>query len=77
MTTISPDELCEVCDLSEKHIKREEKTIELATEAKAALKGKKMVVQEYLIDYLLLDEQKHDKILATLETIKKGMYPYG
>jgi len=75
--SISPDELGEVWDLIEKHIKLEEKTIELATEAKEALKGKKMVVQEYLIDYLLIDEQKHDKILETLETIKKGMYPYG
>ena len=75
--SLSPDELSEVWDMIEKHIKLEEKTVELANEAKEALKGKKMVVQEYLIDYLLIDEQKHDKILETLETIKKGMYPYG
>ncbi len=75
--SLSPDELAEVWDLIEKHIKLEEKTVELANEAKAALKGKKMVVQEYLIDYLLIDEEKHNKILQTLETIKKGMYPYG
>ncbi|MCK5124652.1 MAG: hypothetical protein KAR42_00205 [candidate division Zixibacteria bacterium] len=77
IVTMTPDELGKVWDLIEKHIKLEEKTIELATEAKEALKGKKMVVQEYLIDYLLIDEQKHDKILESLETIKKGMYPYG
>lgn len=75
--SLSPDELAEVWDMIDKHIKLEEKTIELANEAKAALKGKKMVVQEYLLDYLLLDEQKHNKVLETLETIKKGMYPYG
>lgn len=75
--SLTPDELAEVWDMIEKHIKLEEKTIELANEAKKALKGKKMVVQEYLIDYLLIDEQKHNDILATLETIKKGMYPYG
>ncbi len=75
--SLSPDELADVWDLIEKHIKLEEKTIEMATEAKNALKGKKMVVQEYLLDYLLIDEQKHNKILETLETIKKGMYPYG
>ena len=74
---LNPDELSKVWDMIDKHIKLEEKTIELATEAKAALKGKKMVVQEYLIDYLLIDEQKHEKILETMETIKKGMYPYG
>ncbi len=75
--SLSPDELLEVWDMIEKHIKLEEKTIELANEAKKALEGKKMVVQEYLIDYLLIDEEKHNKILETLETIKKGMYPYG
>ena len=75
--TITPDELASVWDMIEKHIRLEEKTVELANEAKKALEGKKMVVQEYLIDYLLIDEQKHNKILETLETIKKGMYPYG
>ena len=75
--SLSPDELLKVWDMIEKHIKLEEKTIELANEAKKALEGKKMVVQEYLIDYLLIDEEKHNKILETLETIKKGMYPYG
>ena len=43
--SLSPDELSDVWDLIEKHIKLEEKTIELANEAKEALMGKKMVVQ--------------------------------
>jgi len=75
--TMSPDELVNVWDMIEKHIRLEEKTVELANEAINALKGKKMVVQEYLLNYLLIDEEKHNKILASLETIKKGMYPYG
>ena len=75
--TLTPDELEKVWDLIEKHINLEKKTVELANEALGALKGKKMVVQEYLLDYLLIDEEKHNKILASLETIKKGMYPYG
>ncbi|RKX26253.1 MAG: hypothetical protein DRP45_04030 [Candidatus Zixiibacteriota bacterium] len=75
--TLSPDELDKVWDLIDKHIELEKKTVEFANEALAALKGKKMVVQEYLLDYLLTDEEKHNKVLATLETIKKGMYPYG
>jgi len=74
---LSPDELAQVWDQVEKHIDLEKKTVELAEEALTALKGKKMVVQEYLIQYLLEDENKHNKILADLETIKKGMYPYG
>ena len=74
---LNPDELAQVWDLIESHIQIEKKTIELAEEAIASLKGKKMVVQEYLLNYLLTDEKKHDALLADLETIKKGMYPYG
>ena len=75
--TLTPDELGKVWGLIEKHIELEKKTVEYANEALAALKGKKMVVQEYLLEYLLIDEQKHNKVLESLETIKKGMYPYG
>lgn len=74
---LDPDDLVEVWDLIEKHIELEKKTVELAAEAITALEGKKMVVQEYLLRYLLEDEQKHNHILDSLETIKKGMYPYG
>ena len=75
--TLNPDELLAVWDMVENHIDLEKKTIELAEEARKALQGKKMVVQEYLLEYLSIDEQKHNEILARLETIKKGMYPYG
>jgi hypothetical protein len=74
---LSPDDLVKVWDAIEAHIALERKTVELAEEAIAALKGKKMVVQEYLLDYLMRDEQKHNAILDSLEIIKKGMYPYG
>ena len=73
---LSPDELAQVWDMIEKHIKLEEKTVELANEALEALKGRKMLVQEYLLNYLLEDENKHNKILENLEKIKAGMYPY-
>jgi len=73
---LSTEELADVWDMIEKHIKLEEKTVELAEEALAALKGKKMLVQEYLLNYLLEDEMKHNKILGHLVEIKKGMYPY-
>jgi len=75
--SLTPDEMKNVWTMIEEHIQLEEKSVELANEAIKALKGKKMVVQEYLLDYLLMDEQKHNKILETLGTIKKGMYPYG
>lgn len=75
--TLNPDELADIWTLIEHHIELEKKTVQLAEEALAALKGKKMVVQEYLLHYLLEDEEKHNHILDQLEVIKKGMYPYG
>lgn len=75
--SLSPDELSEVWGMIEEHIELEAKTIELAQEALNALQGKKMVVQEYLLNYLLEDETKHNKLLHSLAMIKKGMYPYG
>lgn len=75
--SLNPDELEKVWTMIEDHIKLEKETISLAQEALEALKGKKMVVQEYLLRYLEMDETKHDKLLESLETIKKGMYPYG
>jgi hypothetical protein len=74
---LNPEELAEIWDLVEHHIMLEKKTIELAEQSLEALKGKKMVVQEYLLHYLLEDENKHNHILEQLEVIKKGMYPYG
>ena len=75
--SLTPEELGDVWDLIEKHIDLEKKTIEMAKESLEALKGRKMVVQEYLLDYLRIDEEKHNAVLETLSTIKKGMYPYG
>ncbi|UCG53696.1 MAG: hypothetical protein JSW58_09125 [Candidatus Latescibacterota bacterium] len=75
--SLDPEELVDVWDMIEKHIEIEKKTVELAKEALEALKGKKMVVQEYLLQYLLEDENKHNHVLESLATIKKGMYPYG
>jgi len=75
--SLNPDELGEVWDLIEKHIELEKQTIELATSSLDATEGKKgLLLQRYLLDYLLRDEQKHDAMLENLETIKKGMYPY-
>jgi hypothetical protein len=73
--TLNPEELEKVWDLIEKHIALERQTVGMAEEALTALKGTRMVVQDYLIRYLLEDENKHNHILESLEVIKKGMYP--
>ena len=75
--SLTPEELGGVWELIEKHIEMEKETVQVAKECLSLLRGRKMVVQEYLIDFLRIDEQKHDILLDSLATIKKGMYPYG
>jgi hypothetical protein len=75
---LSPEDLGQVWDQIETHIKTEKETIALAKDSLEGLQGKKgMVIHEYLLNYLRVDEEKHDMLLATLEKIKSGMYPYG
>jgi hypothetical protein len=75
---LSPDDLGKVWNLIEKHIAIEKETVALAKDSLQAIEGKKgMIIQQYLLEYLLKDEEKHDAILANLEAIKKNMYPYG
>jgi hypothetical protein len=75
--TLTPDDLGKVWGMIDSHIKMEKETVALAEKSLATLKGKKMVVQEYLLNYLKIDEEKHDVMLESLEKIKSGMYPYG
>ncbi len=74
---LNPDEVGKIWDMVEKHIELEKKTVDLAQSSLAATEGKKgLIVQRYLLEYLLKDEQKHDELLANLEAVKKDMYPY-
>ena len=75
---VSPQEIGKVWKLIETHIALEKRTVTLAKSSLTAIEGRKgMLVQAYLLEYLLKDEEKHDVILEKLEEIKKGMYPYG
>ena len=73
--SFTPDELNKVWSLIERHIELEEKMIDTVKSLLPSLKGKRMVVQEYLLDYLLKDETKHASLLRRLEGIKRGMLP--
>jgi len=75
--SLSPDEVGAVWEAIKRHIEIEKKTVRLARKSLAALKGRKMLVQEYLLNYLLEDERKHNRLLENLNKIQKGMYPYG
>ncbi len=74
---LTPEELGKIWDTIERHIELEKKSVETAEQSLASLKGKSMVIQTYLLNYLLEDEKKHNNLLASLESIKIKMYPYG
>ena len=73
--SLTSDELVDVWSLIESHIKLELQTIDLAEQMLAATKGQQgMIVQDYLVNYLLQDEQKHNDLLIRLDDVKKGIY---
>ena len=75
--SLTPEELGEVWGLIEDHIKIEEKVQKLAEESLEASKNSKMMlIQTYLLEYLLEDEKKHNLLLERLAGIRNGMYPY-
>jgi hypothetical protein len=74
---LDTEEIAKVWGLIDKHIRMEKMADELAKLSLESIKGKKMVIQEFLLKYLTQDEEKHDSMLENLEAIKNGMYPYG
>ncbi len=73
--SLAPEELRKVWAMIERHIELEQRMIDTVKKLLPSLKGKRMVVQEYLLNYLLEDETKHANLLRRLEGIKKGMLP--
>jgi len=70
---LQPEELSEVWSMIENHIELEKETVRLAEESR---KNSNSFVVRYLLGYLMTDEQKHNEVLAQLEDVKRGMYPY-
>ncbi len=70
---MQPEELSEVWSMIENHIELEKETVRLAEESR---KNNNNFVVRYLLGYLMTDEQKHNEVLAQLEDVKRGMYPY-
>jgi hypothetical protein len=65
-----------VSEAIEKHNAIEKQMVGYVDDTLSALKGKKMLVQEYLLNYLWDDEKKHETLLSILDKVKEGMYPY-
>ena len=72
--TLTHEELAEIWSEIEAHDEIERKTIELAKECKEECK---FFVQRALLNYLIVDEEKHDHILMELEAFKKNMSKLG
>jgi hypothetical protein len=73
--SLTPEELGSVWTMIERHIVLERKMIDAVEKLLPSLKGKRMVVQEYLLNYLREDETKRANLLKRLEGIKRGMLP--
>jgi len=70
---INFDDLANTWDAIERHIQIEKKTVELAEESLALLPPNMNPLQQYLLGYLMVDEQKHDKMLDDLQKLKRGV----
>jgi len=67
---MSPDDMAEVWTRLEEHDELERQTIELAKELKE--KARDPVVS-VLLEYLIVDEQKHDMLIGQLEAVKRHL----
>lgn len=75
--TLSTDEMGSISEMIDNHLDIENEMVGLVHQSLSDVKNKKMVVQEYLLNFLVEDEKKHASMLQALSKVKQGMYPYG
>jgi hypothetical protein len=71
--SLTPEELGQIWESIVHHAEMEKETLALAEKAR---KNCRLFVLRHLLTYLIEDERKHDRLLAQLESFKKGIYPY-
>lgn len=71
--SLQPEELADIWTMIEKHDEAEKEAIRMAEEAK---KNCPLVIQRQLLEYLIEDEKKHDRLMGNLENFKRNIYPY-
>jgi hypothetical protein len=72
---VPEEEIDDLWELLERHKDLEKRSVELAESSLDAIGGEKRHEPDsYLLSYLLDDEKKHEKILASLALLKKRMY---
>lgn len=72
--TLTPEEVASIWEKLEEHDKLEQETIHMAHDARRSA-GHPII--RYFLSYLLADEEKHHRMLESLEDIKRNLYPYG
>ena len=71
--SLQPEELGGIWEMIEKHDEAEKEAIRMAEEAK---RNCPLVIQKQLLEYLIEDEKKHDRLMGNLENFKRQIYPY-
>jgi len=66
---LAPEELSAISEGLNKHLAAEAKSLELADEA---LKNCELFVTQYILSYLIADEQKHHNLLGKLNELKRA-----
>ncbi|MCW5981775.1 MAG: hypothetical protein KIT09_27060 [Bryobacteraceae bacterium] len=69
---LQPEELDDVWAILEKHDEQEQRAIQMAEHAREACP---LAIQRHLLDYLLEDERKHERLVAYLEDFERSLYP--
>ncbi len=72
--TLTPEELGEIWSEIEAHDEMERDVIKIGEELRDECR---FFVQKSLLEYLIIDEKKHDTLLEQLGEFKKKLYPYG
>jgi len=71
--SLQPEELADIWEMIEKHDEAEKEAIRMAEEAK---RNCPLVIQRQLLEYLIDDEKKHDRLMGNLENFKRQIHPY-
>lgn len=74
--TLSPDDLAGVSAPLAHHLRLEDQMVEAVNSSVERIRGHKMLIEEYLLDFLVQDERKHAALLRALDSVKRGLYPY-
>ena len=74
VVSMSASDVALVRDQLSAHLAMEEETIRLARANLDGLAGQKLVVQEFLMEFLLKDEEKHRDLLKALEAFLDPEY---